>query len=280
VFQTVDFDASASTPGTGGIISYQWNFGDGNTTSTTALTIAHVYRTGGSFTVSLTVTNSAGLTDAISKTVAVLPISGPRADFSWSPYVPLPNKTVTFDGSSSVPGWDGSVHPPIVAWRWNFGDGNTTQVSTATIVHVYASTGNYSVTLTVIDVSSATGSVTKTAKVSNLIGDLNGDGKVDIKDLAIAAKAYGSSPGMPNWNPIADMNGDLKIDIKDLATIAKHYGETSSMSLIMPLTYSASYPAQVFTIIAMYLSIAFFLLTGKTRHKKRDLDYSRIHFNV
>lgn len=271
VFQTVSFDASASTPGTGSTLSYQWNFGDGNITSVTAPMIAHIYRTSGNFAASLTVRNTAGLSDTFSKTVIVLPISGPKADFSWSPLVPLPNKPVAFDGSSSVSGWDGSVHPAIVAWRWNFGDGNTTQTSTATIVHVYASPYNYNVTLTVIDVNGSSGGATKAVKVSNLIGDLNGDGKVDIKDLAIAAKAYGSSPGMPNWNPIADMNGDLKVDIKDLATIAKHYGETSSMSSFLPLTQDTSYALPDFTVTAMYLSIAFFLLTGKIREKKEAL---------
>jgi hypothetical protein len=270
VFQTVSFDASASTPGTGSL-SYQWNFGDGNITSATVPTITHAYRTGGNFAVALTITNTAGLSDAISKTVAVLPISGPRADFSWIPSVPLPNKTVTFDGSLSLPGWDGSVHPPIVTWRWNFGDGNITQASTATITHVFTSPNDYSVTLTVIDVNGLTGNAAKTVKVSSLIGDLNGDGKVDIKDLAIAAKAYGSSPGMPNWNPIADMNGDLKVDIKDLAIIAKHYGETSSMSLFMPLVRNASYPVPYLSIVAMYLFAAFLTLTGKIWSKKRKL---------
>jgi hypothetical protein len=62
--------------------------------------------------------------------------------------------------------------------------------------------------------------------VSGLIGDLNGDGKVDIMDIAIVAKAYGSIPGDPNWNPVADINGDGKVDIMDIAIVAKHYGET------------------------------------------------------
>jgi hypothetical protein len=78
--------------------------------------------------------------------------------------------------------------------------------------------------------------------------DVNSDGKVDIKDLAIAAKAFGAyyiqpllppypsgPPGYhtPNWNSKADVNivntltgarSDMKVDIKDLATMAKLYG--------------------------------------------------------
>lgn len=55
--------------------------------------------------------------------------------------------------------------------------------------------------------------------------DINGDGSVDISDITIAAIAFGSRPGDPNWNPIADVCQDGIIDIFDLVTIAIHYGE-------------------------------------------------------
>jgi hypothetical protein len=59
-------------------------------------------------------------------------------------------------------------------------------------------------------------------------GDINRDGKVDIKDVAIAAVAFGSYPGHPRWNPIADQNEDATIDVKDIALIAKDFGKTYS----------------------------------------------------
>jgi len=52
------------------------------------------------------------------------------------------------------------------------------------------------------------------------------DIKVDIKDVAIAAKAFGAYPGHIRWNTVADINGDYKIDIKDIASIAKKLGWT------------------------------------------------------
>jgi len=55
--------------------------------------------------------------------------------------------------------------------------------------------------------------------------DLNDDGIVDIFDLRICAKAFGSKPGDINWNPIVDLNQDGLIDIFDLRKIAKHYLE-------------------------------------------------------
>jgi ABC-type transport system substrate-binding protein len=50
------------------------------------------------------------------------------------------------------------------------------------------------------------------------------DMKVDIKDISLAAKAFGTIPGSPAWNTVADLNGDFKIDIKDIASIAKQFG--------------------------------------------------------
>lgn len=58
------------------------------------------------------------------------------------------------------------------------------------------------------------------------VGDLNGDGVVDIFDIVIVALAFGSTfSGDPNWNPVADINGDGIIDIFDIVIVALHFGE-------------------------------------------------------
>jgi len=59
-----------------------------------------------------------------------------------------------------------------------------------------------------------------------LIGDLNFDFKVDIKDVFTAAKAFGSEPGHPRWDIKADVDGNLNIDIKDIFFLAKDFGKT------------------------------------------------------
>ena len=56
--------------------------------------------------------------------------------------------------------------------------------------------------------------------------DLDGDGKVDIKDIAIATRAFGSHTGHPRWIPVCDLNNDEKVDIRDLALIAGSFGKT------------------------------------------------------
>jgi archaellum component FlaF (FlaF/FlaG flagellin family) len=57
-----------------------------------------------------------------------------------------------------------------------------------------------------------------------LMGDVNSDGKVDIKDLVLLVKAFGSFPGHPRWNPDTDLNNDNKVDIRDLVLLLKNYG--------------------------------------------------------
>jgi len=56
-------------------------------------------------------------------------------------------------------------------------------------------------------------------------GDLNGDYRVNYKDLGILAVAYGSDPTKPNWNPYADINGDGRVNYKDLGILAINYGK-------------------------------------------------------
>ena len=61
-------------------------------------------------------------------------------------------------------------------------------------------------------------------------GDVNGDGIVDIFDIARIAIVFGVQViGIPppNWDPNADINGDYVIDIFDIVIVALHFGESS-----------------------------------------------------
>jgi DNA-binding beta-propeller fold protein YncE len=65
---TVTFDASASSSPIGSIATYAWDFGDGQTATTTSPTTSHTYTTSGTFTVTLTVTNTAGTSTSLTFT--------------------------------------------------------------------------------------------------------------------------------------------------------------------------------------------------------------------
>jgi uncharacterized protein (DUF2141 family) len=58
------------------------------------------------------------------------------------------------------------------------------------------------------------------------LGDVNRDGKIDMRDIGLITLAYGSTPGTPKWNPDADLNGDGVIDDKDLEIARTHFGLT------------------------------------------------------
>jgi hypothetical protein len=59
----------------------------------------------------------------------------------------------------------------------------------------------------------------------SLLGDVNCDGKVDIKDVSIVALAFGAYPGHILWNRVADIDKDGKIDVKDVALVSKNFGK-------------------------------------------------------
>lgn len=66
------------------------------------------------------------------------------------------------------------------------------------------------------------------AQACPLVGDVNGDKKVDLQDLAIVAYAFGSYPNHPRWNPVADINEDNMINMIDIFIVAQHFGETAT----------------------------------------------------
>lgn len=55
--------------------------------------------------------------------------------------------------------------------------------------------------------------------------DLNGDGKVDIMDVAAVALTYGKSKGEPGYSPEADLDQNGIIDILDIAIVAADFGK-------------------------------------------------------
>lgn len=60
-----------------------------------------------------------------------------------------------------------------------------------------------------------------------MLGDVNGDGSVDIYDVAAVTVAYGSQKGDPTYNPEADIAPEWElIDIFDVATVLYMFGQT------------------------------------------------------
>jgi hypothetical protein len=66
---------------------------------------------------------------------------------------------------------------------------------------------------------------TTTAVTMTIPGDITGDFKVDLRDLVILAKAYGTAPSDANYNPNADIAPPSTVGLSDLVTLAQHYGQ-------------------------------------------------------
>jgi len=144
---TVTFNASASYDPDGTIVSYAWDFGDGNMTTVATPIITHTYNVTGNYTVALNVTDNDGLSDVFTVGITVWPTQiPPFAYFVYSPPAIPVNSTVTFDASGSYD-LDGN----ITQYMWDFGDTNTTTVTTPIITHIYTAVGNYTVMLNVTD---------------------------------------------------------------------------------------------------------------------------------
>jgi len=149
----VSFDASGTTDPDGApITSYQWNFGDGSAGSGIATT--HAYAANGSYTVTLTVTDSDGLTNTVSHQIAVH--TPPTAAFT-PPSGGIVGTTVSF--SSQTTAGDGT----LASYAWDFGDG--TSGSGASTSHVYSTAGSFTVTLTVTDSNNLTSSISGTVRI-------------------------------------------------------------------------------------------------------------------
>ena len=170
----VEFDATASTSPAGTALTYAWNFGDG--TTGTGVTPSHTFTTANTYTVVLTVTDTAGATGTTSNTVTV--IKGPTAIFTASPSpTPLGALTVV-DAAASTPS-DGAT---IASYMWNFGD--TTATGTCSVPaaggddpacppatpwllsHTYLVDASYTITLTVTDSLGQTDVTTQSITVS------------------------------------------------------------------------------------------------------------------
>jgi hypothetical protein len=57
-----------------------------------------------------------------------------------------------------------------------------------------------------------------------LTGDVNGDYIVNLRDISLAAIAFGSKPSDSRWNTQADIDQDAKINMHDVAVIASNFG--------------------------------------------------------
>ena len=125
----------------GSIVSYAWDFGDGNTS--TEQNPQHRYADNGTYMVKLTVTDDRGAKDTKQMVIEVMN-SPPFAIFEFEPKNARVGEEIKFNASLSEDK-DGY----IVNYTWDFGDGNISHIPNP--FHSYEKKGKYIVRLTVTD---------------------------------------------------------------------------------------------------------------------------------
>ena len=158
--ENVTFNATDSYDPDGQIVSYFWDFGDGN--NSTGNITTHAYADNGTYAVTLTITDNDGLKDTAQDTISIQN-RPPIAQFTESATTVRTGETIYFNASDS---YDPDGH--IINYLWNFGDGNITFVTSPTVTHTYKAFGNYSVILNVTDNDNFHDSSTLTLQVHNV----------------------------------------------------------------------------------------------------------------
>ena len=138
----VTFDGSGSNDADGDPLTYVWDFGDGSTG--TGVNPTHAYTSGGTYTVTLVVNDGKVNSDPSTTTADITEVNDlPVAD-AGPDRTALVDEVVAFNGSGSY-----DVDGTIIAYDWEFGDGNAGIGATTT--HGYGTAGTYTVVLTVTD---------------------------------------------------------------------------------------------------------------------------------
>ena len=143
--------ATSTDPDIGDVLSYQWSFGDG--TSSTSASPMHVYSNNGTYTVSLTVTDQKGASNSTSNTVIVQNVppaftalssmissAGTASSVSFSFVDANPKDapfTITIDWGDNTPV---TKFLSLVLPATSFGR-----------THTYAASGDYTITIRVTD---------------------------------------------------------------------------------------------------------------------------------
>lgn len=157
-FSSAGSNDDADTEVGGSVAGFRWDFGDG-TTSTEANPVKRYDRlsTPAGFTVTLTVTDNAGLS-ASAQTQVVVANRLPSVGIVTSETSGVTPLSVDFAAlvNDEV---DMDASPPLT-YAWDFGDGRTSNLAAPSDV-VYSTPGTFTVRLTVTDDAGATASATQ-----------------------------------------------------------------------------------------------------------------------
>ncbi|MFB6179662.1 MAG: PKD domain-containing protein [Halorientalis sp.] len=159
-----EINASGSVDPDGTITDYQWDVDGDGQFDRSGLTVHTSFSDNGSYPIRLRVTDDRGVseTTTVRMTVRNRPpqIAG---GFEYVPVIPNVGETVTLD-ASALTDRDGSIDD----YAWSIGTNRTVDAHGKTAERTFASAGNQSVTLRVVDDDGATNRTTRTIHVNRV----------------------------------------------------------------------------------------------------------------
>ncbi|MBI2760235.1 MAG: PKD domain-containing protein [Chloroflexi bacterium] len=201
VGQQIFFSAQASIGGlqTGGVVQFQWNFGDGGTAF--GQTATHAYAAAGVYTVSVFVQAPNGQSGFATTSANIGGFGqGALQVTAGGPYSGQVGAQI-FMTAQAVFG----VQSVIANYIWNFGDGTSGAGQSTT--HVYAAAGTYTVTVTVTITTGQTGSAVTTATVGGSTTTTTTPGGTEQVQLFAACNNVAVT--WPNGTPLVTVTGAI-----------------------------------------------------------------------
>jgi PKD repeat protein len=184
--------AGAATHGGSAALTCAWEFGDGYGSS--SLVTSHSYKSQGTYTAKLTVTDDGG-DSAVDTTTVVVTNVVPVAAFTVD-HTTNEGEVITFDASSTT---DTTTDLPLLTYSWTFGDGTT--ATGVKVTHAYADEGSYTATLTVKDNDLATSTASMAFSIQNVaptasITSVAGPATPILTGDTVTCKGSATDPGV------------------------------------------------------------------------------------
>ncbi|MFL5787683.1 MAG: PKD domain-containing protein [Flavisolibacter sp.] len=218
---TVSFKSN-SLAGSGSVVNYFWDFGDGTTQQGNDSTITHTYTEGQNVSAVLTATNTFGCSNTVIHSNLVVLYPGVKAAFqSDNTFLCHISDSVHFQNSSIGTG---------LTYKWDFGDGSSSSISSPS--HNYQKAGAYSIKLTVSNQDGCTDSMVKPAylNVANYHSDFSIPAPLCENSLVIFNNLSTPHATSSIWN----LDGN---SIPDLGMLQEYFSNAGKHSMKMINTF-------------------------------------------
>ena len=139
--------------------NYSWDFGSGQTGSTSIDSIQNIFYNNGLYSIRLITTDLNGCKDTAIVNNYIR-INGPTARFRAVDTAGCKGFTTTFIDQSTA-----YNNHAITAWQWHYGDGAVQNLTSGPFQHTYNTVGDFSVKLVVTDAYGCKDSITKSNQI-------------------------------------------------------------------------------------------------------------------